>query len=104
MWIQVIKTRLKAGKESELQGVRDALLETEQPGSGLIRSTMARDQKDPSVVYTIVVFESEEKARAREQDERRHAGLAKVRALMEEIFEGPREFVDLDVVAEHTGR
>jgi quinol monooxygenase YgiN len=104
MWMQIIKMRLKPGKESELSGLSEALLAVEQPDSGLIRSTMARDQNDPAGVLSIVVFESEQQARARERDPRRQEGLAKVRARMEEIFEGPPEFLDLDVVAEHTGR
>ena len=57
-----------------------------------------RDQNDPSRVYTLVLFESEEKARAREQDERRQEGLTAARATMAEIFDGPPEFVDLTVV------
>jgi hypothetical protein len=55
------------------------------------------------VVYSIVVFESEAKARARERDERRQEGLVKVRSLMAEVFDGPPEFLDLDVVSEYTG-
>lgn len=104
MWIQIIKMRLKPGKESELNGLSEALLAAEQPNSGLIRSTTTRDQNDPSSVYSIVVFDSEEQARARERDPRRQEGLATVRARMEEIFDGPPEFLDLDVVAEHNGR
>ena len=49
-------------------------------------------------LYTLVLFESEEKARAREQDERRQGGLEAARATMAEIFDGPPEFVDLTVV------
>jgi len=48
----------------------------------------------------LVVFESEEKARARESDPRRQEGLQAVRAVMAEIFDGPPEFVDLAVVEE----
>jgi hypothetical protein len=48
----------------------------------------------------MVVFESEERARQREQDQRREEGLQTVRATMAEIFEGPPEFVDLTVVEE----
>jgi quinol monooxygenase YgiN len=103
MWIQIIKTRLKAGKEAELTALMDQLKAIEQPGSGLIRSTATRDQKDPNVIYMIVTFESEEKARAREQDERRQEGLQSVRQTMAEIFDGDREFIDLDVIAEHAG-
>ena len=45
-----------------------------------------------------VVFESEEKARERENDTRRQEGLQAARATMSEIFEGAPEFTDLTVV------
>lgn len=98
MWAQLITTRLKPGKEEGLGALISKLRATEQPGSGLLRSSAMRDQKDPSRVYMLVVFESEEAARAREQDPRREEGLAEARALMAEIFDGPPEFVDLSVV------
>ncbi|MGI8825943.1 MAG: antibiotic biosynthesis monooxygenase [Chloroflexota bacterium] len=103
MWAQLITGRLKPGKEDQLERLFQQLHATEQPGSGLVRSTAMRDQNDPSAVYTMVMFESEEKARAREQDPRREEGLGEVRATMAEIFEGPFAFVDLTVVAEHEG-
>jgi hypothetical protein len=59
-----------------------------------------RDQKDPSQVYMLVVFESEERARAPHNDQRRQEGLQAVRATMAEIFDGAPEFVDLTVVEE----
>lgn len=99
MWAQLITMRLKAGKDDELVKVTELLRDSEQPGSGLLRSVTMRDQSDPSRIYTLVVFESEEKAREREQDSRREEGLKGARALMAEIFEGPPEFVDLTVVA-----
>jgi len=102
MWAQLIKLRLKPGKEDGLERVLQLLRASEQPGTGLVRSTTMRDQKDPSVVYTMVVFESEEKARAREQDSRRQEGLKEAQATMADIFEGPPEFIDLTVVAETT--
>jgi hypothetical protein len=49
----------------------------------------------------LVVFESEEKARARENDPGRDEALAPARATMGEIFEGPPSFTDLVVVAEY---
>lgn len=103
MWTQIIKTHLKPGKDAELMGLMDQLKAIEQPGSGLVRSTAMRDQKDPSSLYMIVTFESEEKARLREQDERRQSGLQAVRETMARIFDGPPEFIDLDVIAEHSG-
>jgi quinol monooxygenase YgiN len=98
MWAQLIIMRLKPGKEGDLPRLYEQLRAAEQPGSGLLRTTAARDQKDPSRVYNFVIFESEEKARAREQDPARQQALEGVRATMAEIFEGPPEFVDLTVL------
>jgi quinol monooxygenase YgiN len=100
MWAQLIKTRLRPGHEEGLKRLFEQLRAVEQPGSGLLRSTAMRDQKDPSQVYMLVVFESKEKARARENDRRRQEGLRAVRATMAEIFDGTPEFVDLTVVEE----
>ncbi len=102
MWAQLITTRLKPGKEGELPKLVEQLRATEQPGSGLVRSTAMLDQKDPSRVYLMVVFESEAAARARESDPRREAGLQLARATMAEIFDGAPEFVDLNIVGEVT--
>jgi quinol monooxygenase YgiN len=103
MWAQLITTRLKPGKEEDLPKLIDELRATEQPGSGLLRSTAMQDQSDPSRVYMLVVFDSEEKARARENDPRRQEGLQAARATMAEIFDGAPEFVDLIVVNEMSG-
>jgi quinol monooxygenase YgiN len=101
MWAQLIKTRLKPGvDEGLLSELYEQLRATEQPDTGLLRSTAMRDEKDPSQIYMLVVFESEEKARAREADQRRQEGLQAVRATMADIFEGAPEFVDLTVVEE----
>lgn len=102
MWAQLITMHLKEGKDDDLPGLFEQLRAVEQPGSGLVRSMAMRDQNDPSRVYTLVLFESEEKARAREGDERRQEGLAAARATMAEIFDGPPEFVDLTVVNDFT--
>jgi quinol monooxygenase YgiN len=98
MWAQIIKTLVKPGKEDEVAGLLEQLRAVEQPDSGLLRTTAMRDQHDPSQLYLMVVFESEEKARAREQDPRRQEGLKAVGATMAEILDGPREFVDLEVI------
>jgi quinol monooxygenase YgiN len=100
MWAQLITTRLKPGREGDLQGLVDQLQATEQPGSGLVRSLAMQDQNDPSRVYMLVVFESEDAARARENDARRQEGLQAARATMAEIFDGAPVFVDLTVVDE----
>ncbi|HUY23574.1 MAG TPA: antibiotic biosynthesis monooxygenase [Acidimicrobiales bacterium] len=102
MWAQLITTRLKPGREGDLPRLVEQLKAIEQPGSGLLRSTAMQDQNDPGKVYMMVVFESEEHARARENDPRRQEGLAEARATMAEIFDGPPEFVDLTVLEEMT--
>jgi antibiotic biosynthesis monooxygenase (ABM) superfamily enzyme len=103
MWAQLIKTRLKPGREGDLEKLFAQLQAAEQPGSGLVRSMAMHDQSDHLSVYMLVVFETEEQARARENDPRRQEGLQDARATMAEIFEGPPEFVDLIVETEHTG-
>jgi quinol monooxygenase YgiN len=100
MWAQLITTRLKPGREGDLPKLVEQLRATEQPGSGLVRSTAMQDQKDPGRVYMLVVFESEERARERENDPRRQEGLKAARATMAEIFDGAPEFVDLTIVDE----
>jgi len=102
MWAQLITTQLKPGKEDGLRPLIEKLRATEQPGSGLLRSTAMVDQNDPSRVYMFVIFESEEAARRREQDPRREDGLGDARAMMADIFDGPPQFVDLTVVEDVT--
>jgi hypothetical protein len=48
----------------------------------------------------LVVFESEEKARARESDPRRQPGLQALRASLTEVLEAAPEYTDLNVVAD----
>jgi quinol monooxygenase YgiN len=94
--VGLITMRLRPGKENDLPKPFEQLQVAEQPASGLVRSTAIRDENDPSRVYILVVFESED--RAREQDEQRQQGLEAARATMAEIFDARPEFVDLAVV------
>jgi hypothetical protein len=100
MWAQLIKMQLRPGTDTAelMKQIRAA----EQPGSGLVRSLFMHGQSEPGCIYTLVVFETEEKARARERDPRRQEQLQKARAIMAEIFEGPPEFTDLIVDDEWT--
>ena len=102
MWAQLIKMTIKPESADLLAGLMDQLQAIEQPDSGLLRTTSMQDQSDPSQVYTLVVFESEEKARARESDPRRQEGLKSLQGTMADMFAGPPEFVDLVVVHDVT--
>jgi Antibiotic biosynthesis monooxygenase len=57
MWAQLMRFRVKPGKDTA--GLREQLQAVEQPGSGLLRTMIMQDQKDPDQFYTLVVFESE---------------------------------------------
>jgi hypothetical protein len=100
MWAQLMSFRVQPGKD--MVGLREQLQAVEQPDSGLLRTIVMQDQKDPDQFYTLVVFESEEKARAREGDPRREEGLQVFRAMLAERLAGPPEFSDLAVVEEWT--
>jgi hypothetical protein len=100
MWAQLIKMRLKPG--SDTGEMTKEIRAAEQPGSGLVRSVFMHDQSERNCVYTLVIFESEDKARAREHDPRRQEQLQKARSIMAEIVDGPPEFTDLIVDDEWT--
>ena len=102
MWAQIIKTRVKPGSDADVAVLMDQLKAAEQADSGLIRSTTMREQNDPDSLYIMVVFNSEESARTREQDPRREPGLAAARETMARIFEGAPEFINLNVLMETT--
>lgn len=98
MWAQLQKVSTKPERQAELLDVFGQLQAIEQADSGLSRTMVMRSQADPNLVYVLVVFDSEEKARAREQDPRRQQGLERLRAAMGDVLDGPPEFVDLNVL------
>ena len=102
MWAQLIKARVKEGSEEGLERLFQQLRDAEQADSGIVRTLVMREQQDPNSLSMLVVFESEEKARARESDPRRNEGLGAARATMAEIFDSAPSFTDFVVVAEHT--
>ena len=100
MWAQLQKVSTKPEREAELLDVFEQLHGIEQADSGLLRTMVMRCQADPTLVYVLVVFDSEEKAREREQDPRRQQGLERIRAAMGGVLDGPPEFFDLKVLRE----
>ena len=98
MWAQLQKVSSKPEKEAELLDVFEQLHAIEQADSGLMKTMVMRSQSDPTLVFVLVVFDSEEKARTREQDPRRQQGLQRIRAAMGDVLDGPPEFFDLNVL------
>ena len=92
MWAQLIKARVRPGKQGEVEKVQKEFEQRGQGGStGWVRSITLQNQKDPDEYFTLVFFESEEKAR---ENERSPEQQKLVQQLME-VFEGQPSYVDL---------
>lgn len=103
MWAQLITTQTRSDLSAaevadRVRAVHEQVRAAEQRGSGLLRTFLMQDQSDPHRVYTLIVLESEEKARARERDPRRAERLQEARSAMAALFEGPPAFTDLTVL------
>lgn len=98
MWAQMQRVSTSPGKEGEVLGIFEQLRAIEPEDSGLLQTLVMRSQQDPTEVFVVVVFESEEKARAREQDPRRQEALVHLRGAMGNVLDGPPEFFDCDVL------
>jgi quinol monooxygenase YgiN len=98
LFAQFITMTIEPGQEGRLDSVFDELAVAEAEGDGVLRLIGMRDQGDPSQAHALVVFESEEKARAREQDPATAVAMRSARELMAEVFVGPPTFIDLTVV------
>lgn len=100
MWAQLSSVRVNEGSTDMVGKAMADLRSFEQPDSGLLRTIVMQDQNDPAHVLVLVVFESEEKARARESDPRRQEGLQALRAQLAGVLAAPPEYTDLDVIAD----
>lgn len=100
MWAQMSSVRVKEGKGDVVGRAMEHLRTFEQPGSGLLRTLVMQDQKDPAHMFVLVVFESEEKARAREADPRRQEGIQALRSSLAEVLEGAPDYIDMNVIAD----
>jgi len=66
----------------------------------LLRELFMHDSNDADSAYVLVLFDTEEKAREREQDPRRAEGQAALEELMANAVAGQPQFTDFTVVAE----
>ena len=100
MWAQLISMRLKPGKEGDLPRVYEQLRAAEQPGSGLLRTTTAIARPEGPEPHPPPSCSSRARRRRgpASRTPRARPALEGVRATMAEIFEGPPEFVDLEVL------
>ena len=98
MWAQMQRVSTNPEKEAEVLDIFEQLRAIEQEDSGLLQTLVMRSQKDPTEVFVVVVFESEEKARSRDADPQRQEPLQRIRAAMGDVLNGPPEFFDCDVL------
>ena len=94
MWAQIVKTRMRQGVEQEMAEIGDAMRSRIGERPGLVRSLWMQNQEDPQEYYTVIVFESEEQARAGERELEQDPLFQRVRSL----GEGTPEFVNLNVI------
>lgn len=98
MWAQIQRVSTNPEREPELLEIFEQLGAIEQEDSGLLQTLVMRSKTDPTEVFVVVVFESEEKARAREEDPRRHEPLQRIRGALGDVLNGPPEFFDCTVL------
>ncbi|MDQ6673787.1 MAG: antibiotic biosynthesis monooxygenase [Chloroflexota bacterium] len=98
MWAQLVKARIKPGSEDQLRQTYEELARRGPQGSGWIRSFSLRNQNDPHEMYSLVIFESEAKAREYERSPQQAELVGRLR----EFMEGPPDYVDFDVLAEYS--
>ena len=100
MWAQLRTVRVNDG---EADAVRKAM-EQLRPSSSQIRDCSARSscriRRTLCACSVLVVFESEEKARARENDPRRQEVVQALRASLAEVLQAAPEYTDLNVIAD----
>jgi quinol monooxygenase YgiN len=94
MWAQLIKMRIREGKEAEVRQLPKEFESGEMGEGRWVRMIALENQSDPREFYTLVIFESEAAARENEQSPQQAKRLERI----QQLFEGPREFVDLNVV------
>jgi quinol monooxygenase YgiN len=100
MWAQLSTVRVDEDRVDAVTKAMEQLRAFEQPDSGLLRTIVMQEQKDPARVFVLVVFESEEKARARENDPRRQEGVQALRTSLAEVLRAEPEYTDLNVIAD----
>jgi antibiotic biosynthesis monooxygenase (ABM) superfamily enzyme len=97
MWAQIIKARIKPGKEAEIRQLESEFeARSGTQNNGWIKSIGLRNQNDPSEYFDIVFFESEERARANEQSPEQNEMYARLQSM----FDGAPQFTDCEVVYE----
>jgi heme-degrading monooxygenase HmoA len=98
MWAQMQRVRTTPDSEEELLQIFEQLRAIEQEDSGLLQTLVLRSETNPTEMFVVVVFESQEQARAREEDPRRQEPLQRIREAMGSVLNGPPEFFDCDVL------
>src|SRR5579862_4418450 len=99
MWAQLVKMRVPESKRQGLISLDDRWAREVggRPGTGWKRSYLLQNQDSANEYFVLVVFDSEEQARANEQTPEHLALIDEMMATVE----GQPEFVNLIRIAEH---
>src|SRR5690349_13611111 len=94
MWAQLVKTKVKPGREAEVEDLQRQLEDRDNPAWR--RSMVFSRQENPREHYVLVLFESEEAARHHEQYPEQHALVMQLR----DCYEEEPEFIHLNLVSD----
>lgn len=97
MWAQLVKTRVKPGREAEVEDFQRQLEGRNNPA--WMRTMIFHRPDNPREHYILALFESEESARHHEQHPEQHALVMRLL----DCYEEPPEVIDLELDKE-TGR
>ena len=98
MWAQLVKMHSKDGSEGALENLERQWEESvgRATDSGWMRTMAFTSTENPRDAYLLVMFESEEKARANENSPQHQEFLSK----MMDAVDGTPEYVDLTPIYE----
>ncbi len=94
MWAQIVKSRMKPGAEDRLLQLDAEMSGQITQRGGWLQTIVLRDQKNPEQTYAVVLFESEDAARASESSPEVQEFARRIQSNME----GQPEFIDCDVL------
>lgn len=95
MWAQLVRSRLKSGKEVEMRLIQEEMGRGLRDTPGWIRTTTFQNQADPQEYFALIQFDSEAQAREREGSSRQQEFTRRIR----ECMEGPSDYINLNFVS-----
>ena len=94
MWAQWVKTKVKPGREGEVEELQAKLEDRDNPA--WVRSMIFANPENPREHYILALFKSEEAARHHESHPEQHEMVMQLL----DCYEEAPEFTDLELIHE----